>query len=724
MPNIFVSFCLLLIGLKALLLNSKWPLPPSGIKYQMKFYALFFFLIFFSFKGLTQQKKIDSLKAVLEKYLVQDTVRLSTLNELSYSYYSIDPAEGVRIANEAILLGRKVNQPSGLASAFAYKGHNHSAQGQDSLALVMYDEAIKIHEENDNRKGVARLIYNKGLVYFNQSDYKRANDNNSEAYKVFKIEKDSFLMAKMLNSIGINNMYLSQYPEALASYLEAKRIYEDLNSINDIQYASANANIGLLYARLEKYDLALESQEKALELFKKLDFQEGVANCITSIGRIYTSTKKPKKALLKYEEAFNIMKANNNERGTASALTNMGIAYIELKAYEKAIPYFEQTKKIYERLKNTNNLAIVHDNLGDCFLNLTSHKNLLKAEANYTIALKYAKEAGSLNLQFEAHDNLALVQAKKGNYKSAYKNKTDALMLRDSFNSVEKKEEIARLEAKYEYEQEKSVLQADFDKKQALSFAEVTKQKLQNVFLTIGSVSLLLVAIAGFFLYKKRRDALAEKEVADFNAKVAETELKALRSQMNPHFIFNALNSISDYMDKNDVEKAHTYLMKFAKLTRAILENSEKKWITLQEDLELIELYIEIEALRLKNKLFHKIDVDEKLDIENTLVPPLMLQPFIENSIWHGIAPKDGQGNIDIQIKQENEMVVCAVDDDGVGRKNAAKNGSENDSMGVRITKSRLEIVNQLKEVKGSIAMFDKVDGLRVELKLPLELRF
>lgn len=697
---------------------------PYGIKYQMKFYALFLLLVFFSFKGLAQQKKIDSLKLVLEKYLVQDTVRLSTLNELSYSYYSIDPAEGVRIAKKAILLDGKVNQPSGLATAYANKGHNHSAQGQDSLALLMYDQAIKIYEAINNKKGIARLIYNKGLVYFNQSDYKRANDNNKAAYEVFKVEKDSFLMAKMLNSMGINNMYLSKYPESLTNYLEAKRIYEDLNSINDIQYASAHANVGLLYARLEKYDLALESQEKALELFKKLDFQEGVANCITSIGRIYTSTEEPKKALLKYEEAFDIMKANNNERGTASALTNMGIAYIEMEEYEKAIPYFEQTKEIYERLKNTNNLAIVHDNLGDCFLNLTSPKNLLKAEENYTVALKYAKEAGSLNLQFEAHNNLAHVQTKKGNYKSAYKNKTNALVLRDSFNSVEKKEEIARLEAKYEYEQEKSILQADFDKKQALSSAEVTKQKLQNTFLTIGAVSLFLVALAGFFLYKRRRDTLAEKEVSDFNTKVAETELKALRSQMNPHFIFNALNSISDYMDKNDVEKANTYLMKFAKLTRAILENSEKKWITLQEDLELTELYIEIEALRLKNKLFHKIEVDEKLDAENTLVPPMMLQPFIENSIWHGIAPKEGQGNIDIQIKQEKEMVICTVDDNGVGRKKSFATGSENYSMGVKITKNRLDIISQLKKVKGSIHMFDKTEGLRVELKLPLELRF
>ncbi|MEL6917892.1 MAG: histidine kinase, partial [Bacteroidota bacterium] len=209
-----------------------------------------------------------------------------------------------------------------------------------------------------------------------------------------------------------------------------------------------------------------------------------------------------------------------------------------------------------------------------------------------------------------------------------------------------------------------------------------------------------------------------------FHSKVAETELKALRSQMNPHFIFNALNSISDYMAKNNVDIANTYLLKFAKLTRSILESSEKKWINLSEDLELMELYIQIEALRLKNKLSYTITVAQEIDAENTLVPPMLLQPFIENSIWHGIAAKEGKGHIAIGIRKEGDMVVCSVDDNGVGRKKTLNVKTDYTSMGVKITESRLDIIGQLKKVKGSIAMFDKKEGLLVELKLPLELRF
>ncbi|MBM1107918.1 tetratricopeptide repeat protein [Aurantibacter crassamenti] len=691
----------------------------------------FFFIIIvclISSNGLAQQQKIDSLNQVLSSQTTSDTLRLKTLNELVYTYYSIDPIKGIQIGEEAILLGKKLKTPLILASAYANKGHNHSAVGEDSLALLMYDLALNIRQKNNDKKGAARLIYNKGLVYFNESDYNRANDNNIRAYEVFKVEKDSFLMAKMLNSIGVNHMYLSQYPQAIESYLEAKLIYEDLNLRGDLQYASIHSNLGLLYARLEKFNLAREYQENALQLFKKVDFQQGVANSLMNLGRIETSSGQPKEALVYYQKGYDIMKNNGDERGMASAMTNTGIALIDMESYQEAISYFEQTKLIYEKLKNANNLAIVHQNLGKCYLNLANdssrNKNLKYAVQNYQTSLSYAEEAKSLNLQFEALENIAFIQSIIGDYQSAYVNRTQAVALKDSFSSVDKKEEIARLESKYEYEGEKALLQSQFEKEQALSEAAISQQRFINRATIIGAIGFLIALAIVFLLYKKRSEAITDKKLADFNSKVAETELKALRSQMNPHFIFNSLNSIGDYMAKNNVESANEYLIKFARLTRSILENSEKKLITLEEDLELMHLYIEIEALRLKNKLLHTISVDSTIDAENTLVPPMLLQPFIENSIWHGIDKKNGSGSITIHIKKENKLVVCSVDDDGVGRKKELNGQVGKTSMGINITASRLEIMGRLKQIKGSIEMFDKEEGLRVELKLPLELRF
>src|SRR3569833_882638 len=144
--------------------------------------------------------------------------------------------------------------------------------------------------------------------------------------------------------------------------------------------------------------------------------------------------------------------------------------------------------------------------------------------------------------------------------------------------------------------------------------------------------------------------------------------MKALRTQLNPHFIFNSLNSIGDYIARHDKETADIYLSRFARLMRMILENSEYENISLADDLKALELYIQLEALRLGQKLLYHIEVDDDIDPELTLVPPMLLQPFVENSIWHGISPKNGSGCIYIRVKMNAGMVEYTVEDEGIGR--------------------------------------------------------
>src|SRR5690606_33582976 len=186
------------------------------------------------------------------------------------------------------------------------------------------------------------------------------------------------------------------------------------------------------------------------------------------------------------------------------------------------------------------------------------------------------------------------------------------------------------------------------DKKQALAQAEIQRQKLIKNGSVIGGGILIFAILCGFILYGRKRQA-------DFNAKVSDTELKALRAQMNPHFIFNSLNSINDFISKNDAESASNYLVKFSKIMRQILENSNQDEISLEDDLKIMELYLQVESMRLHNKFTYAIHVDDTIDAANTLVPPLILQPFIENSIWHGISKKDSKGHIDITIKKDRD---------------------------------------------------------------------
>jgi LytS/YehU family sensor histidine kinase len=222
---------------------------------------------------------------------------------------------------------------------------------------------------------------------------------------------------------------------------------------------------------------------------------------------------------------------------------------------------------------------------------------------------------------------------------------------------------------------------------------------------------------------------LLKQKEAELKAEISETEMKALRAQMNPHFIFNSLNSIGDYIIKNKTELADEYLTKFAKLMRLVLENSEKKEVPLADDLKALELYMQLESLRLNNKFTYEIKTDSEINQETTLIPPLILQPFVENSIWHGIAKKEGAGHIVIDIKKQNGMINCIVEDNGVGRKKDSEIASLKDStgrrsLGMKLTKERIGIINKTKNVNATVSLTDLTPGTRVEVKLPFESGF
>ena len=258
----------------------------------------------------------------------------------------------------------------------------------------------------------------------------------------------------------------------------------------------------------------------------------------------------------------------------------------------------------------------------------------------------------------------------------------------------EKKAEIARKEMQFTSEKQEALAASEMGRQRAITYA-------------IGGVALTVLGavILGWRLYKRQRDSDERKKLAEFEALVADTEMKALRAQMNPHFIFNALTAIGNSIAANDFATAGDYLNCFAKLVRLILENSEYKEISLATDLEVFEMYIQLEAMRLKGKISYEIDLAADIDPENTLVPPLLLQPLIENSIWHGLVPKEGPGCIWIRIRQEQGSLCYTVEDNGVGRATATSSDavSSKRSMGIALTQARVAIAGNGQPSDGGI---------------------
>ena len=228
---------------------------------------------------------------------------------------------------------------------------------------------------------------------------------------------------------------------------------------------------------------------------------------------------------------------------------------------------------------------------------------------------------------------------------------------------------------------------------------------------------------------------------SSFKQQIAQTEITALRAQMNPHFIFNCLNSIQYFTAKNDSESASNYLAKFSKLIRLVLENSRSEKVTLQNELETLRLYIEMEAMRFQNKLSYKLSINPDIDQEYIQIPPLLLQPFVENAIWHGLMHKEEGGKVTITVELQNNtsrtideelqtitVLRISIADDGIGREKAAefksKTATKNKSFGMKVTADRINLINQLYKTQTQIQIIDLKDplGLATGTKVIIEI--
>lgn len=241
---------------------------------------------------------------------------------------------------------------------------------------------------------------------------------------------------------------------------------------------------------------------------------------------------------------------------------------------------------------------------------------------------------------------------------------------------------------------------------------------------------LVLIGVVTIFFKIREKKLIAKNEVDRKNTitekRMVELELKALRSQMNPHFIFNILNSIQHYIIKNDFRSTNRYITQFAKLIRTVLNLSEKAVITIQEELDMLTLYMSLEKMRFSEQFSYEIVVGEEIDVDYDEIPSMLIQPYVENSIWHGLMNKEKKGNIKINLSLSDGYLCCAIEDNGIGREEAEKIRSRRKiaqkSVGMSITKERLDLINENNVNVKTIDLKDKSGialGTRIEIKIP-----
>ncbi len=239
------------------------------------------------------------------------------------------------------------------------------------------------------------------------------------------------------------------------------------------------------------------------------------------------------------------------------------------------------------------------------------------------------------------------------------------------------------------------------------------KMLTKNLLLT-GILALLLLGGVYIWIVRLRRrneehrrkraeDELEIQRLEGERAKSAlqqrakELEIQALRSQMNPHFIFNCLNAINRFILGHETEAASDYLTKFSRLMRMIMNHSRHSYISLADEIEVLRLYLDMERLRFKDAFDYRIDVEEELDTDEVRIPPLLVQPFVENAVWHGLMHKEERGSLSIRIRVKDDLLTCIVRDNGVGRRRAgmlkSKSAEKHKSMGLQITAERMALL-------------------------------
>lgn len=667
---------------------------------------------------------LDSLLNKAATYRSQDTVRATVLNNLAIELSSSDFEIGLKFADSSIILSKKIGSDKKLAMAYFAKARNLSSGGQDSLAIVNYQKAYLLYLKEGNFTACGTSLQNMGISYYNLSNYTLATERHSAALDIFKKVKNDKGIAAAINSLGIIAMEVADYTKAMELYFESLKLGKKIADSTLI--ANAYSNIGIVYKKLGDLNKALVYQNKALQLNLKREMAYETAKCYNNIAIVFSEMEQSEKALENYHKALEINEKLKYSYGIASNYSNMGIELLALNRLTEAYYLLIKAEKLFKEIGDQNSEAVAIKvqssllmNAPDSILKQLSipvtQRNALCLSMHQRV-LEVFKQTEDISNTADVESEMSTIYERMGNLKKSLQYYKDYVVHKDSMAIEDKRNEVERSELKFQFEVKEQELKLE----NAQRTASLKDAELKRKYYMAGSVCLLLLSGVGFIAYKQRKDVMMKKREIELNAAVMDSEFKALRLQMNPHFMFNSLNSIADFIDNNKAQTASDFAIKFAKLMRMILEYSERQEITLTEEVNLLNLYLKLESLRLNPKLSYEINVDKQIEADNVFIPPMLVQPFVENSIIHGVLPLDRTGKVKINIHIVQNDLEIVVDDDGVGMGETSVN-SERKSMAMKITSQRIALFNEKYHANASIQSAALNPGTRVKLVLPVK---
>lgn len=579
--------------------------------------------------------------------------------------------------------------------------------------------ALKLSRENKNKTGVGMALNMAGTAHSSQGNYDTAMILYNEALDIFKDLSDTNGITITLNNLGIVNKSKGNYATAIKLY---KKTYDlaKLKNDKDGMILALN-NLGIVYYDWEKYETAIEYYEQAGKLLKEIGDQSRLAVVLNNIGEVYTDLKQYEKALENFRRSLEISKESQASKGIMNSYNNIADIYALLNKPDKSVDFYEKSLKIGVELGDLSSITYSYLKIGEVYLGLSDFD---KAKPCLLKGLKKAKELNSLKLLKDACYYTSKLYSSTGDHKKALDLYVKYEQYKDSLFNKDSRKELARLQTEYETvkkEREIDLLTKDME----IKTLELEKQKNQKITIILLSGFLLAIILLLYTRYRFRQKNMQ----GELLLKNLEIEQRLLRSQMSPHFIFNSLNSISSYIGQNQTGEARQFLAKFSRLIRYILENSRKSMVTIDEEVSTLRLNLELEQMRFDHKFDFDIKVSGEIDAENTYIPPLLIQPFVENAIIHGVSALDERGYIKILFSKQGEHVKCIITDNGIGRMKSKllKEKTNHHSLGLQVTEERIEILRKNYHTDVKLEITDLIDqkgnsgGTKVELIIPFE---
>jgi tetratricopeptide (TPR) repeat protein len=609
-----------------------------------------------------------------QKYTISDsTYVLKRLNDAN-AFLSPNPDKCLRETDSFLVISRAIGYPRGTAVGLKIKGQLKADAGNMNQAKIYFDSALAVCDMYHLNKTKAAISQAMGNMYSQKGDYNKAFEYYEQSLKTRQLLHDTDNMASCYNSMATTLGQMNYYQDAFKYFFIALDLYRLKKDSTNVAFIYVN--LSTAYRNLKNYKEEYKYLSASNRIYASLRDSASLKYNYNQMGDYYKSTGNNDSALFFYLKALSFYREIKEYEGLSDVLNEIGDIYISEKDYQRAGRYFKESLDIATGIANRFRIYSAERHLADAYEGMGDHQK----------AYQY------------------LLQSDK---------------LHDSLLGKEQQDKLAELTTRFgvkETEAKNALLQKE---------THVQKLKLRQKNILTGGA---FAALFGFFIV-----ALLLFRQSKLRANQLKTELeqKQLRAQMNPHFIFNCLNSIQHFVVANDVKNANKYLSGFASLMRQTLENSKETTIALRKEIEYLENYLTLESMRFEHGFDFEISCAENLNTDALEIPPMIIQPFIENAIRHGLRYLENKrGKLKIEFYQVGNHLVCRVDDNGIGREESQKIKMSSavvyESQGMELTRQRLALVSRSSGADYKIEIDDKrnrqgePDGTTVIINFPL----